>query len=116
MNADPTPGVLSTRTEPPWASATWRTMESPSPVPPGLARSGVVDSIEPFKDAIEVLRWNADAGVRDGQLRVASDTSRRREHLAPVGCVTNRVLEQVLDEVREISLGSEYQQRRIHVG
>ncbi len=34
VNTDPSPGLDSTRTRPPWLLATWRTMASPSPVPP----------------------------------------------------------------------------------
>ena len=34
VKLDPRPSSLSTRTVPPWASATWRTMARPSPVPP----------------------------------------------------------------------------------
>src|SRR5690606_29099574 len=34
VNVDPTPGLLHSRTSPPWLAATCLTMASPSPVPP----------------------------------------------------------------------------------
>src|SRR4029078_13637283 len=35
VNVDPTPSADSTATVPPWLVATWRTMATPSPAPPG---------------------------------------------------------------------------------
>src|ERR1700733_13203071 len=82
----------------------------------GRARSRVVDSIEPFEDAVEILGRNTDPCVCDGQLRISAGTVRRRMHLPALWRVPNGVLEQILNEMTKITLGSKDQERAVHFG
>ena len=59
VNVEPSPSRDSTVTSPPCAWATWRTIASPSPVPPVVAAPGPVDAVEPLEDPFEVARRDA---------------------------------------------------------
>ena len=104
-NVDPSPSIESTATSPPWACATWRTIERPRPVPPVVAAASLVDAVEAFEDALEVARRNADPLVVHGDDdTITVDVRADLDWLAVLG-VLDRVVEQVRHRAHDLASG-----------
>ena len=88
---------FSAWTRPPCSSTRWRTIERPSPVPPGIARAR-------FVHAVEALEYTTEIGLRHAGPVIAN----RQEHPpvpgaraqldAPAFC---RIVHRVLDEISQ---------------
>src|SRR2546428_5291485 len=67
-----------------------------------LARTRLVDTVEPLGDPREIGRRDPDAGVDHGDLELAAGyRSRRHRHAAALRRVLDRVVDQVDDDLYE---------------
>ena len=96
VNVEPSPSRDSTVTSPPWAWATWRTIDEPEAGAAGVAAAGPVDAVEALEDPLEVACRDPDAVVahRDRD-RSPSTLARRARPCSPRLGVLDRVVEQV---------------------
>jgi hypothetical protein len=65
MNLEPLPTSLSTQIRPPCISMNFLLIESPRPGAAVFARNGGVGLLELGEEAGDLVRRNADPGVRD---------------------------------------------------
>ncbi len=92
----PRPGSECTRGSPPWLSATWRTIDSPSPRVP-VVRCLAVGAPEPVEHLRRVRRRQTRTGVGHGQERPAARCRPDVDDDArPGGGVPDRVGQQVV--------------------
>ena len=103
-NVEPSPSTDSTVTSPPWACATWRTIDEAEAGTTGGAAARLVDAVEALEDALEVAARDADPVRRAPRSRrVAVERGARPSTGLPGFRVLHRVVEQVGDRAHHLA-------------
>ena len=95
VNVEPVPGLLHSRTSPPWLASTCLTIARPSPVPPVARERAGSTRKKRSKTRSLVLGGDADAAVGHGDLDPVARLPPRHRDRCLGGRVGDRVLEQV---------------------